>query len=269
MNSILDKIKAQKEVELNLKKQLFPLPQLTDSPFFERKCFSLSENLKRSSTGIIAEHKRRSPSKDQIGQGLHCNEVVKGYREAGVSGCSVLTDTSFFGGSLEDLQFARASVDLPILRKDFIIDEYQILEAKANGADAILLIAAILEPQKIKMFSHVARELGMEVLLEIHNAAELESNADAAVQLVGVNNRNLNNFEVSLDTSKELAAKIPEDKVKITESGLKSSRDILELRSFGYRGFLIGEQFMKTGDPGKSAQSLIQDIKTQQKEPLV
>jgi indole-3-glycerol phosphate synthase len=260
MTSILDKIKTQKKVEVELKKQLFPLPMLTDSPFFERDCLSLSKSLKNSSTGIIAEHKRRSPSKNNINQKLHCNEVVQAYERAGASSCSVLTDTSFFGGSLEDLQFARASVDLPILRKDFIIDEYQILEAKANGADAILLIAAILEPKTIKMFSRVAGELGLEVLLEVHNEKELEDNLNAEVQLIGVNNRDLKTFKVSLETSQKLADKIPGDIVKISESGLKTAEDILQLREFGYRGFLIGERFMKTDDPGKSASELIEKL---------
>jgi len=260
MASILDTIVKHKITEVNLKKELFPASYLETSPLFKRDCFSLSENLKNSASGIIAEHKRRSPSKPNINQKLYVNDVVIGYQKAGACGSSVLTDNTFFGGSLEDLQLARASVNLPLLRKDFTINEYQILEAKAHGADAILLIAAILTPQQVLNFTKLAHQLGLEVLLEVHNEDELLNNINAPVQLIGVNNRNLKTFEVSTEISKNLAEKIPQGIVKISESGLKSTEDIVELRTYGYRGFLIGETFMKTDNPGASAQKFIEEI---------
>jgi indole-3-glycerol phosphate synthase len=264
MVTILDTVVQHKLTEIQLKKELFPVKYLETSPLFQRKGFSLSEALKNSKSGIIAEHKRRSPSKPNINQKLYVNEVVSGYEKAGVCGSSVLTDNTFFGGSLEDLQLARASVNLPLLRKDFTIDEYQILEAKAHGADAILLIAAILSPQQVLEYSKLANQLGLEVLLEIHNETELQENLNAPVQIIGVNNRNLKTFEVSTKISKNLAEKIPQEIVKISESGLKSVDDIIELRNYGYRGFLIGETFMKTENPGESAKKLIQEIEISQ-----
>lgn len=260
MRTILETIVARKQTEVRLKKELLPRHFLEKSPLFERETYSLSESLRQSKSGIIAEHKRRSPSKPNINQNLYVDEVIKSYEKAGVSGCSVLTDNTFFGGSLEDLQLARASVKLPLLRKDFIIDEYQILEAKAHGADVILLIAAILSPQQVKDFAALANQLGLEVLLEVHDGEELQTNLKTTVQMIGVNNRNLKTFEVSTEISKKLAEQIPSEIVKISESGLKSVEDILELRNYGYRGFLIGETFMKTDDPGKSAQELIKRI---------
>lgn len=260
MATILDTIVKHKLTEIQLKKELLPINYIEQSPLFNRECLSLSKALKNSKSGIIAEHKRRSPSKPNINQKLYVNEVVTAYHKAGACGSSVLTDNTFFGGSLEDLQIARSSVDFPLLRKDFIIDEYQILEAKANGADVILLIAAILSPQQVKDFAQFAQQLGLEVLLEVHNEKELKANLHAKVQLIGVNNRNLKTFEVSTEISKQLSSLIPEETVKISESGLKSVDDILALRDYGYRGFLIGETFMKTDHPGESAKNFIKEI---------
>ncbi|MDH3321755.1 MAG: indole-3-glycerol phosphate synthase TrpC, partial [Flavobacteriaceae bacterium] len=173
--------------------------------------------------------------------------------KAGVSGISVLGDTKYFGGALDDLIQARNSVEIPILRKEFIIDSYQIYEAKAFGADAVLLIAAILTADEIKIFSELANQLDLEVLLEIHNEEELKKSDLTYVDLVGVNNRNLKTFEVSLDNSKRLSELIPNEKVKISESGISSVNAINELKAYGFQGFLIGENFMKTEDPGASA----------------
>lgn len=261
MKTILQTIVAHKQTEVKLKKELFPTQFLEKTPLFKRATYSLSENLRKSDAGIIAEHKRRSPSKPNINQKLYVNEVIKGYEKAGVSGCSVLTDNTFFGGSLEDIQLARASVKLPLLRKDFMIDEYQILEAKAYGADVILLIASILTTQQVKSYAELAHQVGLEVLLEVHNEEELQKNINANIQLIGVNNRNLKTFEVSTEISKKLAGQIPSEIVKISESGLKSVEDLLELKDCGYRGFLIGETFMKTNNPGKSAKELIENLK--------
>ena len=175
---------------------------------------------------------------------------------------SVLTDIKYFGGSLEDLLLARASVSMPLLRKEFIIDEYQVLEAKAYGADVILLIAAVLSKAQIKSLSELAQDLGMEVLLEVHNQDELEKSLMPSLNLLGVNNRNLKTFEVRLETSKSLAELIPNDFVKVSESGISSVEAITQLKGYGYQGFLIGENFMKTENPGASAQEFVQNLKT-------
>jgi len=251
--NILDKIILDKHREVILKKSIIPVAQLENSVFFERQTISLSQKLKTSSTGIIAEHKRRSPSKSVINHSFTVEEVVKGYETAGACGISVLTDGKYFGGSLDDLLLARASVNIPLLRKEFIVDEYQILEAKAFGADLILLIAAVLTRDEIKSLSEFAKKLGLEVLLEVHNQEELEKSIMPSLDMIGVNNRNLKTFEVSLDFSKELAAQIPNDFVKVSESGISSIEAINELRPYGYNGFLIGENFMKTDNAGKAA----------------
>ena len=167
--------------------------------------------------------------------------MAKGYTDASASGMSVLTDGKYFGGSLDDLVLARASTNIPILRKEFIIDEYQIVEAKAYGADVILLIAAILSREEIKKFSELAKSLGLDVLLEVHNEEELEKSIMPSLDMLGVNNRNLKSFEVDLDISKTLSKKIPDDFVKVSESGISSVEAIRELKEFDYQGFLIGE----------------------------
>lgn len=259
--NILDKIVTDKRIEVSLRKQLIPLSQLEQSVLFERPTISLASKLKNSTTGIIAEHKRRSPSKSVINQNLNVFDVAKGYENAGVCGMSVLTDSKYFGGSLDDLLIARASCNLPLLRKEFIIDEYQILEAKAYGADVILLIAAILTKEEIKQFSEFAKSLNLDVLLEVHNEEELHKSMMPSLDMFGVNNRNLKTFDVSLDTSKTLSQIMPNEFVKVSESGISSVDAIKELQPFGYKGFLIGENFMKTDDAGKSAAKFIKDLK--------
>lgn len=257
---ILSKIVADKYKEVDLKKSLIPIKQLEASVMFNRETFSLANALRNSKTGIIAEHKRRSPSKATINQNTNVGQVAKGYQSAGVCGMSVLTDIKYFGGSLEDLQLARASVDMPLLRKEFIISEYQIIEAKSNGADVILLIAAILSKEEIKTFSELAKSLNLDVLLEVHNEQELHKSIMPSLDMLGVNNRNLKTFEVSLDISKSLSKLIPDDFVKISESGISSIEAIQDLKQYGYQGFLIGENFMKTDNPGKSAMEFIQKL---------
>ena len=258
--NILDKIVADKYKEVDLKKSLIPTKQLEASVLFNRKTSSLANALRNSATGIIAEHKRRSPSKDTINQNTNVSQVAKGYQKAGVCGMSVLTDIKYFGGSLEDLQLARASVNMPLLRKEFIINEYQIIEAKAHGADVILLIAAILTKEEIKSFSELAKSLGLDVLLEVHNEEELHKSIMPSLDMLGVNNRNLKTFEVSLETSKSLSTLIPDDFVKVSESGISNIEAIQDLKQYGYQGFLIGENFMKTNNPGKSATEFIQKL---------
>ncbi len=258
--NILDKIIADKYKEVALKKQLISAMHLSRYPLFKRETISLATALKNSNTGIIAEHKRRSPSKAVINQDLNVQDVASGYENAGVCGMSVLTDGKYFGGSLDDLILARAAVKMPLLRKEFIIDEYQILEAKAHGADVILLIAAVLSRKQIKDLSEFAKSLNLDVLLEVHDLEELEKSLMPSLDMLGVNNRNLKTFLVSTAISKELSEKIPNDFVKVSESGISSVEVIKDLKNYGFQGFLIGENFMKTNDPGKSASVFINDL---------
>src|SRR5690606_32941 len=201
-----------------------------------------------------------SPSKSTINHNLNVQDVAKGYENAGVCGMSVLTDLKYFGGALDDLLLARASCNLPLLRKEFIIDEYQILEAKAHGADVILLIAAVLDREEIRKFSELAKSLDLEVLLEVHNLEELETSIFPGIEMIGVNNRNLKTFDVNIEISKNLSENIPDDFIKVSESGISSPEVIKDLRNYGYKGFLVGENFMKTSDPGASASEFIKDL---------
>ena len=258
---ILERIVLDKRKEIDFRKSLIPVSQLERSVLFERQSISLTKKLRESNTGIIAEHKRRSPSKAVINQGFNVFDVAQGYEDAGVSGMSVLTDAKYFGGSLDDLLTARASCNLPLLRKEFIIDSYQIIEAKAYGADVILLIAAILNKAEIKEFSELAKQLGLDVLLEVHNEEELHKSIMPSLDMLGVNNRNLKTFEVSLEISKTLSELIPNEFVKVSESGISNIDAIKELKPYGYQGFLIGENFMKTDNAGESAKQFIDELK--------
>ncbi len=255
--TILEKITTYKHKEVSAKKEAFPVSLLEQSPWFERATTSLTLALKNARTGIIAEHKRRSPSKPVINNNVQVQDVARGYELAGVSGMSVLTDTNFFGGSLDDLVLARKATAFPLLRKEFIIDPYQIYEAKAYGADAILLIAACLTQNQLKEFSALAKSLQLDVLLEVHNEEEIGKSLHETVDMLGVNNRNLKTFETSIEISKQLASLIPDDFLKVSESGISSVEAISELKQFGYQGFLIGENFMKTDNPGESARQFI------------
>jgi indole-3-glycerol phosphate synthase len=258
--TILEKIIKDKRQEVALRKALIPVNQLQQSVLFDRSKNSLKSRLKSSTTGIIAEHKRRSPSKAIINQNLNVQDVAKGYQDAGVCGMSVLTDMKYFGGSLDDLLTARASCALPLLRKEFIIDPYQIIEAKAYGADVILLIAAVLSRTEIQTLSECAQQLDLEVLLEVHNEEELHKSIMPSLDMIGVNNRNLKTFEVDLKHSTALSALIPDEFVKVSESGISSTEAIKALQPFGFKGFLIGENFMKTNNPGESATEFIKTL---------
>lgn len=255
--NILDTIIAEKKREITLKKSIISYAQLENSDLFHSKTNSLSKSILNSPYGIIAEHKRRSPSKNTINTRFSVEEVTKGYENAGASGISILTDTTFFGGSLDDLLLARACVQTPLLRKEFIIDEYQIIEAKSYGADAILLIASVLTNQEIKELSNFAHSLALEVLLEVHNLNELEKSIMPTIDIIGVNNRNLKTFEVDLQNSIDLITHIPNEFTMISESGITKPEEILLLKSHGFDGFLIGENFMKTANPGKSLEQFI------------
>ncbi|MAZ73937.1 MAG: indole-3-glycerol phosphate synthase [Flavobacteriaceae bacterium] len=259
--TILEKITAYKQKEVSAKKEAFPVSVLEQSQWFERPTISLANALKTNPAGIIAEHKRRSPSKPVINTSVQIQEVARGYEMAGVSGMSVLTDTNFFGGSLDDLVLARKATSFPLLRKEFIIDPYQIYEARAYGADAILLIAACLTKTELTTFSALAKSLQLEVLLEVHNEEEIQKSLLPTIAMLGVNNRNLKTFETSIDVSKKLVALIPDDFVKVSESGISSVKAISELKQYGYQGFLIGENFMKTENPGKAAKQFINQLK--------
>lgn len=258
--NILDKIIVDKKREVELKKKVVSVNQLEATYLFNSRTKSLSKVLANSNIGVIAEHKRRSPSRNIINFNHTVEDVTLGYQNAGACGISVLTDGKYFGGSLDDLLITRAAVNIPILRKEFIIDEYQILEAKAYGADVILLIAAVLTREQIKHLSQFAQSLGLEVLLEVHNREELEKSIMPSLNMIGVNNRNLKTFEVSLSFSKELSQHIPDEFVKVSESGISSAKAVKELQQFGYQVFLMGEHFMKTNNPGNEAKLFIQKL---------
>jgi len=258
--NILEEIVIEKRKEVSLKKELIPVKAFEQLPFFERPTKGLAKNLRKSDTGIIAEFKRKSPSRSWINKDASIIEIAQGYENAGAIGMSILTDETYFGGTNDDLILARENCNLPLLRKEFIIDEYQIIEAKAIGADAILLIAAILTRDEIKKFSELAQSLNLDVLLEIHNHEELQKSIMPSLDMIGVNNRNLKTFEVNLDTSKQLSDLIPESFIKVSESGISSVQAILSLKTFGFQGFLIGENFMKTDDPAKSVLKFIRTI---------
>jgi indole-3-glycerol phosphate synthase len=258
---ILEKIIEHKKREVAKRKSLYPVKQLEQSIFFFRSTVSLRNSLRESdSSGIIAEFKRQSPSKGTINADADVLQTTKGYVESGAAALSVLTDKDFFGGSNVDLIGARSINNCPILRKDFIIEEYQIIEAKSIGADVILLIAAALQPQKLQALASFAQSLGLEVLLEVHNEKELKTNISSAIDLIGVNNRNLKNFEVSIDLSRKLSEIIPKEFVKISESGISFPETIIELRQFGYQGFLMGENFMKHERPELAAKEFIESL---------
>ncbi len=259
---ILEKIIAHKHKEVEERKSLTPIKRLEQSIYFESQPVSLKKYLLREDkSGIIAEFKRKSPSKGLINGHAPVERTTIGYMQAGASALSVLTDSEFFGGKSEDLELARKFNFCPVLRKDFMIDEYQIVEAKSIGADAILLIAAALSPERLKELAAFAKTLQLEVLMEVHNQEELENNLNEHLDVVGVNNRNLKTFDVSVQTSKDLAALIPDDFVKISESGISEPETIIDLRTYGFKGFLIGETFMKTGRPERAAREFISKLR--------
>ena len=257
---ILDTIIEQKKSTLPLLKGLIPTIVLEKFPFFNRTCVSLADRLRAgSSTGIITEFKRKSPSKGIINDTAIVEEVTRDYEHFGAAAISILTDDYFFGGSAEDLMAARDTVEIPLLRKDFIIDEYQLLEAKAIGADIVLLIAACLTPPEVKMLAASAKSLGLEVLLELHDENELE-HICADTELIGINNRSLKTFEVNLDRSLQMAAKIPAGKLKIAESGITDVAQINLFKQHGFSGFLMGENFMKTANPGDAFRQFVSKL---------
>lgn len=259
--NILDQIIEHKVIEVANRKSLYPTKLLEQSIYFQTPPVSLRKYVQRKDkSGIIAEIKRKSPSQGVINAYVSIERTSIGYMQAGASALSVLTDKNFFGGSNDDLAIARKFNFCPILRKDFTIDEYQILEAKSIGADAILLIAAVLEPIRVKEFATFAHSLGLEVLMEVHNEEELEANMDSGADLVGVNNRNLKTFEVSIEVSKRLAERMSAEVVKVSESGIESVSTIVELKQFGYEGFLMGQNFMQHNRPEVACKEFIDEL---------
>ena len=259
--NILDKIVLRKIEEVKAAKKLVTLKELENGAYFERTPYSLKEfMLAPERTGIIAEFKRRSPSKGIINDYSTVVEVTNGYAAAGASAISVLTDIDFFGGHPNDLMEARAANSVPLLRKDFMIDEYQIVEAKALGADIILLIAAILTPAQIETFGKLAQSLGLNVLLEVHNLEELQRSINPYIDAVGVNNRNLADFSVNIQTSFDLADQIPKEFLRISESAISDPQTIKQLKTAGFNGFLIGENFMKTSDPAAAMHQFVGEL---------
>jgi indole-3-glycerol phosphate synthase len=260
--NILDKIVINKKKEVRSAKSRTSYTKLEESDFFNRECYSFKDFLlDPARTGIIAEFKRKSPSKGIINDKVSVKTVTNAYAEAGASALSVLTDKDFFMGKKADLIAARQANTIPVLRKDFMIDEYQIIEAKSLGADIILLIAAILTPAEIQTLASLAKNLGLNVLLEVHNLEELQRSINPNLDAIGVNNRNLADFTVSVEASYQLAPHIPTDFLKISESAISNPETIKQLKTAGFQGFLIGENFMKQEDPGKAIRDFVSELK--------
>lgn len=259
-NNILNTIIEHKLIEVAARKKEISIAQLEAMPLFEKKTTSLKASIQqKNKTGIIAEFKRQSPSKGVINAQASVDDVTSAYEQHGASGISVLTDQAFFGGSLADLSIA-VNRSIPVLRKEFIIDEFQIIEAKAYGASAILFIAACLEVQQVKSLAVVAKSLELEVLLELHDDSELGHICEE-VDLVGINNRSLKSFEVNIEHSLRLKDQLPKDKLSIAESGIYDIETFSMLKQEGFNGFLMGEFFMKQADPAAAFEAFTQLIK--------
>ena len=256
--NILDTIIERKKQEILDSKSKISLQQLKESEFFGRTTYSLKETI-ASISGIIAEFKRKSPSKGIINDKVSPLEVASEYEKFGASAVSILTDQDFFGGSFDDILSVRKSVNIPILRKDFMIDEYQFFEAKSMGADVILLIAACLSPNQVSEFTELAHQLDLEVLLEIHTEEEL-LHINKNIDFVGINNRNLKDFKVDLQHSVNLKNQLPYDILSIAESGIYSEEDFNFLKEKGFNGFLMGEYFMKNENPGNKFREFISNV---------
>ncbi len=259
--NILEEIIGHKRIEVAERKSLYPVKLLERSIYFQSPVVSLKKYVQREDkSGIIAEIKRKSPSRGDINPYVSVERTSIGYMQAGASALSILTDKKFFGGSNEDLTLARKFNFCPILRKDFVVDEYQILEAKSIGADAILLIAAALDPSEISRLARFAQSLHLEILLEVHNEKELQDNLEAEVDLIGVNNRDLKTFVTDINISRQLATMIPATVVKVSESGIENTETIIDLKKYGYQGFLMGQNFMQHSRPEKACKEFIDEL---------
>ena len=260
MKNILEEIILERKKVVQQLKNIVPMETWKEMPLFIKECSSLKESLcQENGTGIIAEFKRASPSKGIINGNADVFDVTMDYEINGAAGVSILTEPQFFKGNNDDILIVAEFLQIPILRKDFIIDQYQIFESKAIGADVILLIAACLSPKEVKDLAATAKKLGLEVLLELHDESELKHICEG-IDLVGVNNRNLKNFEVDLEHSVRMAEKIGNDFIKIAESGISSVSNIRYLKQYGFKGFLIGEYFMKQQNPGMAFKVFIDSL---------
>lgn len=260
MKDILLEIIENKRIEVEADKKFLPLSEIKKLSNLLSPTRSMKVSLLRSKTGIIAEFKRRSPSKGWIKEEAQTIDIVPEYEKAGAAALSILTDTKYFGGTTKDITSVCNTVKIPILRKEFIVDEYQIYQARLIGADAILLIAAALTKEECEKFIDKAHELDLEVLLEIHSKEEL-SYISSKVDMVGVNNRNLGSFVTDIRNSFDLAQSLPKDMVKVSESGISNPETVSQLKEAGFKGFLIGENFMKTTSPGGALEEFISNIR--------
>ena len=261
MKTILDEIVAQKRVEILEKQKTQSIESFRDSQNFLLPIKSAKASiLDDTKTGIIAEFKRKSPSKGFINKDANVKEVVSGYEKYGASVVSVLTDEQFFGGSFDDLQQAKEVLNIPVLRKDFIVDEFQVYETKAIGADLMLLIAECLTKDEVYHLAKTAKEIGLEVLLELHSEDQLEK-VNEFIDLIGINNRNLKNFEVDIEKSKQILKQLPPDLIKVAESGISDPITVKELRQAGFQAFLIGENFMKAENPSLAFEQFVKESK--------
>ena len=260
MINILKEIVANKKKELEFLKNKIPIQKLEKSIYFERKIYSMQKSLLNKS-GIISEFKRKSPSNPNINLNANLLQITNGYQKANSSGVSILTDKQFFGGEINDLLECRINLSVPILRKDFIINEYQIIESKSIGSDAVLLIASCLTKKEIISLARLSKSLGLEVLIEVHSEYELNKSLNQFIDIVGVNNRNLKLFKTDINISINLSDLIPKEFCKISESGISSIDQIKILKNCGYNGFLIGENFMKSNNPSKKCLKFINSLK--------
>ena len=257
---ILSQIVKNKRIEVDERKSLYPVKLLEKSIFFKTKPVSLKKYLLREDKdGIIAEFKTKSPSRGEINPYADIKKTSVGYMQAGASALSILTDKKYFGGSFKNLTVARKYNYCPILQKDFFIDEYQVIEAKSIGADAILLIASVLSKTKLRSMAKLAVSLNLEVLFEVHSATELLK-LNESIEIIGVNNRNLKTFETNINQSIEIASEIPKGLIKVSESGIHNVSDILKLKANGFQGFLIGGNFMSSGNPAKACRGFISEL---------
>ena len=260
---ILDKIVYDKKSEIENLSKIVSISDLENQKDFTKQSKSLKESIKKSKSGIICEFKRKSPSNEKINYKSNVSDVINGYEKAGAVGVSILTNKKYFDGSISDINEVKKSINIPILRKEFIISEYQIVESKSIGADAILLIASILNKEDIKNYSSLAKSLGLEVLLEIHSIDELNKISNTDVDIIGINNRNLDTLDIDIKNSIDMFEKIPSEFIKISESGISKVESIIRLIKVGYDGFLIGENFMKTSKPEESAYNFIKKVENE------
>ena len=261
MKTILDEIVSQKRIEILEKQKTQSIESFRNSENFLLPVKSAKASiLDKSKSGIIAEFKRKSPSKGFINKDANVKEVVSGYEKYGASVVSVLTDEQFFGGSFDDFQQAKEVLNIPVLRKDFIVDEFQVYETKAIGADLMLLIAECLTKDEVYHLAKTAKEIGLEVLLELHSEDQLEK-VNEFIDLIGINNRNLKNFEVDIEKSKQILKQLPTDLIKVAESGISHPKTVKELRQAGFQAFLIGENFMKADNPSQAFEQFVKESK--------